>query len=56
MKKKIKVKVSEDGSISFEVPYLKPRNPNMPKGSQRHEDKRKKRKHKKSLTSEAEQV
>jgi hypothetical protein len=44
-KKKIKVEV-KDGKIIFEVPILKPRNPLKVKPSQKHEDKRKKEKHK----------
>jgi hypothetical protein len=47
-KKKIKVEVKE-GKIIFEVPILKPRNPLKVKPLQKHEDKRKKEKHKKEF-------
>ena len=44
--KKPRIKINPDGTTTFEFPFIKPRNPNLPKGSQRHEDKRNKRKHK----------
>jgi hypothetical protein len=34
---------------NIKIPRIKPRNPNIPKGSQRHEDKRTKEKYKKPL-------
>lgn len=45
-KTKVKVKVNPDGSMTFTLPFVKPRNPNIPKGTQRHKDKRKQDKHK----------
>lgn len=45
-KHKYKFKIDEEGNLSIIIPVVKPRNKNLPKGTQKHQDKRKKEKYK----------
>lgn len=46
------VKIIKQGFIKIIVPIPKPRNKNLPKGTQKHQDKRKKEKYKQSYNKE----
>ena len=51
-KHKYKFKIDEQGNLSITIPVIKPRNKNLPKGTQKHQDKRKKEKYKQSYNDE----